>query len=63
MIATIIALARLPRKMNRIADDQDHADDQVVQHVMGRDVDEVGPLVEDADASSPWAGSRRSGSP
>ena len=31
-------------------------DDQVVQHVVRRDVDQVGPLVEDARSSSPWAG-------
>ena len=34
--------------------DQGHAHDQVVQDVVRRDVDQVGPLVEDADATFPW---------
>ena len=49
IIATIPALARSPRKTNRIDDHQPHADDQVVQHVVRRHVDQVGPLVEDHD--------------
>ena len=35
--------------MKRTAIDQADADEQVVQHVVRRDVDEVGPLVEDPD--------------
>ena len=46
--ATMPALARSPRKTNRIDDHQPHADDQVVQHVVRRHVDQVGPLVEDS---------------
>ena len=44
-------------------DHQDHPDDQVVQDVLGRHVDQVGPLVEDDGCSSPWGGSPRSGAP
>ena len=36
-------------------DDQADADEQVVEHVVRRDVDEVRPLVEDRESSSPWA--------
>ena len=53
MIATIPALGTSPRKTNRISDHQDHPHHQVVQHVLGRDVDQVGPLVEDPDVHPP----------
>ena len=44
-------------------DHQHHAHDQVVHHVVRRDVDEVGPLVEDPESSSPWAAGARVRSP
>ena len=49
MIATMPALARSPRKTNRTTITSDHAFDQVVQHVVRRDVDQVGALIEDPE--------------
>ena len=47
MIATMPALDKVAQENEQNHDHQDHAFDQVVQHVVRRDLDQVGALIED----------------
>ena len=48
-MATMAARGQVAQEDEEDQDHESHADQQIVQDVVGRDVDELGALVEDAD--------------